>query len=371
MSDAIPQSDPRAGYLAQRQEIDAAIARVLAGGRYILGEEVAQFERAFARYIGLAHGIGVASGTDALVLALRALGVGASDYVATVSHTAVATVAAIELAGARPLLIDIDPASCTMDVAELDRALATPPGRIAAIVPVHLYGLPADLADLLPLARRYGVPVVEDCAQAHGAALDGKRAGSFGDLAAFSFYPTKNLAALGDGGMIVTDDRALAERARSLREYGWRARYVSDMPGLNSRLDELQAAILAVKLARLDADNARRAAIAAAYDRGLAGLGLTLPPRRAGASHVFHQYVIRSPRRDQLRAALGARGIGSAIHYPVPVHLQPAYRGRVAQGPSGLKESERAASEVLSLPVYPQLGDTAVERVIATLREAA
>lgn len=367
----IPQTDPKAAYLAQRREIDAALARVLQGGRYILGDEVAGFERAFAGYIGARHALGVANGTDALVLALRALAIGAADFVVTVPHTAVATVAAIELAGAKPLLIDIDPATYTMDVAELARVLAAPPGRIAAIIPVHLYGQAADLDAIVPLARRHGVPVLEDCAQCHGAALAGRRLGSIGDIAAFSFYPTKNLGALGDGGAVVTSDDALAERIRALREYGWRERYVSDIAGMNSRLDELQAAILAVKLAALDADNARRAAIADAYDAGLADLPLERPMRRRGASHAFHQYVVRSPQRDRLREALAQRGIGSNIHYPVPVHLQPAYRGRVGMGPSGLRESERAAREVLSLPIYPQLADAAVTRVVAALREAA
>jgi dTDP-4-amino-4,6-dideoxygalactose transaminase len=367
----IPQTDPKAAYLAQRREIDVALARVLQGGRYILGDEVAAFERAFAAYIGARHALGVANGTDALVLALRALGVGALDYVVTVPHTAVATVAAIELAGAKPLLIDIDPSSYTMDATELARVLTAPPGRIAAVIPVHLYGQPAELDAILPLARRHGVPVVEDCAQCHGATLGGRRLGSFGDVAAFSFYPTKNLGALGDGGAVVTGDDALAERVRALREYGWRQRYVSDIAGMNSRLDELQAAILGVKLAALDADNARRAAIADAYDGGLAGLSLGLPARRSGASHVFHQYVVRSPARDRLRAMLTQRGIGTNIHYPVPVHLQPAYHGRVSLGPSGLGASERAAREVLSLPIYPQLGDTAVAGVVAALREAA
>jgi dTDP-4-amino-4,6-dideoxygalactose transaminase len=367
----IPQADPRAGYLAQRQEIDAAIARVLAGGRYILGDEVTAFERAFADYIGVAHGIGVGSGTDALVLALKAIGVGPEDYVVTVPHTAVATVAAIELAGARPLLVDIDPVHFTLDPAALASVLAAPPGRIAAVIPVHLYGQPADLDAILALARRHGVRVIEDCAQSHGAGLGGARTGSFGDLAAFSFYPTKNLGALGDGGMVVTADQALAERVRALREYGWRARYVSDIAGGNSRLDELQAAVLRVKLARLDHDNACRAALAAAYDRGLAGRALGLPARRAGASHVFHQYVIRSRDRDGLRERLLARGIGTTIHYPLPVHLQPAYRGRLAAGPGGLGESERAAREVLSLPLYPELGDAAVAAVVAALGAVA
>jgi dTDP-4-amino-4,6-dideoxygalactose transaminase len=290
--------------------------------------------------------------------------------VVTVAHTAVATVAAIELAGARPLLVDIEPSSYTLDAAELARVLATPPGRIAAIIPVHLYGQAADLGAILPLARRYGVRVIEDCAQCHGATLAGRRLGSIGDLAAFSFYPTKNLGALGDGGMVVTEDDALADRLRMLREYGWRERYVSDISGTNSRLDELQAAILRVKLEVLDADNARRDAIAFAYDRGLAGLPLELPERRAGASHVFHQYVLRTTRRDALREALKGRGIGTNIHYPMPVHLQPAYHGRLALGPSGLGESERAAREVLSLPMFPQLTEEQVGRVISAVHGA-
>ena len=241
-SPAVPQSDPGAAYRAQRQEIDAAIARVLSGGWYILGKEVAAFEGEFAGYIGSKHGIGVGNGTDALVLALKALGVGSEDYVVTVAHTAVATVAAIELAGGRPLLVDIDPASFTMDAAALARVLAAPPGRIAAVIPVHLYGQPADLGAILPLARERGIPVIEDCAQCHGALFGERRAGNLGHIGCFSFYPTKNLGALGDGGMVVTADDALAERLRALRDYGWRARYVSDIPGVNSRLDEVQAA---------------------------------------------------------------------------------------------------------------------------------
>ena len=369
-SPAVPQSDPGAAYRAQRQEIDAAIARVLSGGWYILGKEVAAFESEFAGYIGSKHGIGVGNGTDALVLALKALGVGSEDYVVTVAHTAVATVAAIELAGGRPLLVDIDPASFTMDAAALTRVLAAPPGRIAAVIPVHLYGQPADLGAILPLARERGIPVIEDCAQCHGALFGERRAGNLGHIGCFSFYPTKNLGALGDGGMVVTADDALAERLRALREYGWRARYVSDIPGMNSRLDEVQAAALRVKLRVLDRDNARRAAIAAAYDAGFAGLTIGRPWRRPGASHVFHQYVVRASQRDRLRDALHARGVGSNIHYPVPVHLQPAYLGRIAIDPAGLPESEAAARAVLSLPIYPQLADDAVARVIAAVREA-
>ena len=366
----IPQTDPRAGYLAQRAEIDAAVARVLDGGSYILGPEVEAFERDFGAYIGAVHGVGVASGTDALVLALRALAPGPDDYVITVSHTAVATVAAIELAGARPLLVDIDAATMTLDAACLARALAAPPGPIAAIVPVHLYGQAADLDAILALAQRYGVRVVEDCAQCHGARLGGRRLGAFGDLAAFSFYPTKNLGAFGDGGMVVTGDAALAQRVAELRQYGWRERYVSATTGVNSRLDPLQAAILGVKLRRLDADNAAREAIAALYDAGLGATALARPARPPGGTHVFHQYVVRHAKRDALREALRRGGVGTGIHYPVPVHLQPAYAGRISIGPGGLGESERAAAEVLSLPIYPQLDAADARRVIAALRDA-
>ncbi len=369
----VPQADPRAGYHAQKSAIDAAIERVLLGGRYVLGPEVQAFEREFAAYIGCRHGVGVASGTEALVLALQALQLGPTDYVATVSHTAVATVAAIELAGLKPVLIDIDPATYTLDAEELAGLLAKPPrtldGRIAAVIPVHLYGLAADMRALLDLARRYELRLVEDCAQSHGALLDAERAGSLGDIAAFSFYPTKNLGALGDGGAVLANDAALATRVGELREYGWRERYVSSIAGMNSRLDELQAALLRPKLRRLDADNARRQAIAGAYDDGLKGCGYGLPARRKGATHVFHQYVVRTEKRDAVQAALAARGIGTNVHYPVPVHLQPAYRGRIAVGPSGLRHSERAAKEVLSLPMFPQLGDDQVAHVVAALRE--
>jgi dTDP-4-amino-4,6-dideoxygalactose transaminase len=372
---AIPQNDPKAAYLAQRDAIDAAIARVLDSGWYILGKETAAFEAEFAGAVGARHGIGVGNGTDALVLALRALGIGAGKTVATVSHTAVATVAAIEMTGARALLLDIDPATYTMDVAALAEALARPPRgieRIDAILPVHLYGQPADLAAIAVLAGRHGATLIEDCAQCHGARFDGQPAGSVGAVACFSFYPTKNLGALGDGGMVTTSDDALAAELRAIREYGWRERrYVSERTGVNSRLDELQAAILRVKLASLAQDNARRRAIAARYDAGLAGLQLTLPARAPRVEHVFHQYVVRSPRRDALRAALQEAGIGTNIHYPMPIHLQPAYRGRIAIGATGLAETERAANEILSLPMYPQLADAQVDRVVAALRAAA
>ena len=366
---AIPQADPRAGYLVQRTAIDAALTRVFEGGVYILGREVEMFEAAFADYIGVRHAIGVGSGTDAIELALRASNIGAGDLVFTVSHTAVATVAAIERAGATAVLVDVEPGTYTMAPHELSRALRmTRPGRPAAVLPVHIYGQPAKLSELAEIARVHDLRLIEDCAQSHGALYCGEPTGSFGDVACFSFYPTKNLGALGDGGMVVTSDPALAVALREIREYGWRDRYVSARIGINSRLDAIQAAILGVKLRTLTADNARRQTIAARYDAGLAGLPLALPVRRPNATHVFHQYVIRLADRDALRNRLGASGVGTGIHYPVPVHRQPAYSGRLTSGPSGLGVTERAASQILSLPIYPQLMYEAVDRVIAEIR---
>ena len=365
---AIPQTDPRAGYLAQRTAIDAAIARVLDSGVYILGREVEVFETAFAGFVGVAHAIGVASGTDAVEIALRACGIGSGDLVFSVSHTAVATIAAIERAGATPVLVDVEPGTYTMAPRELLRVLQSPPtGRPAAILPVHIYGQPAEMSALVQIARTCGLRLIEDCAQSHGALYDGRVVGSFGDIACFSFYPTKNLGALGDGGMVVTNDPGLAAALRELREYGWRERYVSARPGINSRLDPIQAAILGVKLRSLEADNARRRGVAARYDTRLSGLPLALPVRRPQATHVFHQYVIRLAARDALREALRAAGIGSGIHYPVAVHQQPAYSGRLACGPSGLGVTERAAPQILSLPIYPQISDEAVDRVITEI----
>lgn len=366
---SIPQAAPLAAYRASRARIDRAVARVLASGRYVLGPEVEAFEREFAAYIGCRHAVGTGSGTDALVLALRALGLPPGTLVATVSHTAVATVAAIELAGLTPLLLDIDPATFTLAPEALEGAFGSG-RRIGAVIVVHLYGQAADLDAIVPLARRHGATLIEDCAQSHGAMLGGRRLGSIGDVACFSFYPTKNLGAVGDGGVVLTSDNNLAVRLRELREYGWRERYVSAVPGMNTRLDPIQAAVLCVKLPGLDRANARRAAIAGRYDRGLAKSGLVLPMRRTGATHVFHQYVVRTPRRDALRAALDRAGVGTAIHYPVPVHLQPAYRGRVALDPGGLGESERAVREVLSLPMFPELGAADVARVVAAVKAA-
>ncbi len=358
----IPQSDPKAGYLAHQREIDEAVKQTLDSGWYILGKQVAAFEQEFAAFVGVGHCVGVANGTDALVLAMRACGIGAGDAVITVSHTAVATVAAIELVGAEPLLVDIDPVTFTICPQAVEVAIKSYRGKakLKAIIAVHLYGHPAEMAAIQELARRFDLRVIEDCAQAHGAKLAERRVGSIGDIAAFSFYPTKNLGALGDGGAVVTNDDGLAERLRLLREYGWRERYVSEIAGMNSRLDELQAALLRVKLQYLDEENARRRQIAAIYDENLQKSGLTLPKCVGEVSHVYHQYVVRSRERDVLKARLREQGIGTLIHYPVPVHLQPAYRHCAH---SALPETERAAREVLSLPMFPQLSDEQVLQV--------
>ncbi len=363
----IPCCYPKSQYLAHQSEIDAAMARVLDQGRYILGEETKAFEKEFAEYIGVSHGVGVGSGTEALHSAMAACEIGPGDEVITVSHTAVATVAAIEMAGATPVLVDLEAGFFTLDPAKLEAAI-TP--RTRAIIPVHLYGQPAALDPIIKIARSKNLRVIEDCAQAHGATYHGRRVGSFGDIACFSFYPTKNLGAIGDGGMIVTNDPQLAGRARLLREYGWAERYVSHLSGWNSRLDELQAAILRVKLRYLDQDNAQRAAIARQYSQGLAESGFALPSLRDEATHVFHLYVIRTPRRDELQEYLAGRGIGTLVHYPVPVHLQPAYAQRFA-GNALLTETEAAAREVLSLPIYPELPSSDVQAVIAALRSFA
>jgi dTDP-4-amino-4,6-dideoxygalactose transaminase len=367
----IPQANPGAGYRALKAEIDEAVARALSSGWYILGNELGAFETEFAAWLGVQAVIGCGNGTDAIALALRGLGIGAGATVVTVSHTAVATVAAIEMTGATPLLIDIDPAHYTMDADALCTVLETPPPGlppIRAVVPVHLYGQPADLDRIVPLCRQHGVALIEDCAQAHGARLHGRRVGTFGDAATFSFYPTKNLGALGDGGAVAVSDPDLASRIAALRQYGWYQHYVSDAVGVNSRLDELQAAILRVKLRHLDDQNARRVQIARAYTGALAGSALLPPRQRDDADHVYHLYVARSPDRDRLQAKLKDNGVGTGIHYPVPVHRQPAYAGRVALGPSGCRETEAAAREILSLPVYPELTDAEVATVCAGLK---
>lgn len=360
----IPFSQPGAQTAAHRAAIDVAIARVLDSGWYVLGREVMAFEQEFSDYLGVRHAIGVNSGTDALALALRALGLSVGDEVVTVSHTAVATIAAIELAGAVPVLADIDPRYFTLDPSSFEAVITS---RTKAVVVVHLYGQAADMDAILPIARRHGLKVIEDCAQATGATLGGCRLGSLGDIGCFSFYPTKNLGAIGDAGAVVTNDPALADRVRSLREYGWRGDRMSHVPGVNSRLDEIQAAILRAKLPFLDADNSRRQAIAAVYDAALADV-MQVPARRPGAEHVFHLYVVRVSNRDHLAQLVRSHGIGVSIHYPQAAHQQPAYAGRLG---GSFPETERVVGEILTLPVFPELTDAQVGKVCAVLKECA
>jgi dTDP-4-amino-4,6-dideoxygalactose transaminase len=366
MSSAIPWASPLAQYWAHQAPIQNAINRVLDSGNYILGAEVESFECVFADFCGSGHAVGVASGTDALILALRALGIGPGDEVITVSHTAVATVAAILATGAAPVLIDVDEACMTLDPAALDAAV-TP--RSKAVIAVHLYGQAADLDAILQAARRHRLAVVEDCAQAAGACYRGQRLGSIGDVGCFSFYPTKNLGAIGDGGMVLTSDAKIAARVRRLRQYGWDDTRETHEAGLNSRLDPLQAAILQAKLPHLDADNARRAEIARRYERGLAGLPITTPKERAAVDHVYHLYVVACAQRDNLMTHLAARRIGCAIHYPVPVHRQNGYAERAIVPRGDLPVTERICRQILSLPLYPELSDADVDRVVASIRD--
>ena len=366
--ETIAFNDLRATYLALKDEIDAAVAETLQSGWYILGQQTAAFEAEFAAYCHAQGCAGVNSGTDAIHLALRACDIGPGDEVITVAHTAVATVAAIRMAGATPVLVDIDPVTYTLDPQALEDAI-TPATK--AVLPVHLYGHAADLASIAQITRRRGLWLIEDCAQAHGATFDGKPLGSFGDLACFSFYPTKNLGALGDGGAVVGQDVQLLDRVRLLREYGWTPaqRYVSQVEGVNSRLDELQAAVLRVRLRHLDEQNEMRRRLAALY-HDLLPAALVRPVERKGCRHVYHLYVVRVPggegERDQVRRALEAAGVHTGIHYPVPVHRQPAYAGgQVLAG--ALRHTEQAADEILSLPMYPTLSEAQVERVAAAL----
>ncbi len=360
----VPQANPRAQYEAHREEINAAIQRTLDSGWYIRGGEVRAFEEEFAAFCGVKYAVGVSSGTEALWLALRALDIGPGDEVITVALTAVATVAAIVETGARPVMVDVCADDLNIDPQQIAAAI-TP--RTKAILPVHLYGQAARLGEICSLAEKHGIAVLEDCAQAHGALSDGRPAGSRGAIGAFSFYPTKNLGAIGDGGAVVTSDPQLAEKVRLLGEYGWRERYVSALHGWNSRLDELQAAILRVKLAHLKEDNRRRERIVERYRQALAGTRFSPPPSFPDRTSVHHLFVVRHPERDRVRAELAEKGIGTAIHYPQPVHLQAAY-AQFGEGEETLPVTEQACREILSLPLYPEMSEADVQLVCAALR---
>jgi dTDP-4-amino-4,6-dideoxygalactose transaminase len=358
-------ADPHASFAASRAELVAAFEEVLDSGSYILGEQVAAFESAWADWCEVAHAVGVSSGTDALALALRACGVGPGDEVLVPAMTAVATWMAVSQIGARPVGVDIEPRRNAIDP---DAVRAKLGERTKAIVAVHLFGCPADVAELAPIAAAAGIPLVEDAAQAHGAKLAGRPVGSLGAIAAFSFYPTKNLGAIGDAGAITTSDPMLADRVRLLREYGWRTREDSEVVGVNARLDELQAALLRVGLTRFQAANKRRAAIAKAYLEGLAVVSaLELPSTARDREPAWHQFVIRHPRRDALAAGLELEGVGTAVHYPTPPPLTSAFAdGGWRAG--AFPVAERHAACALSLPIHPCLTDTDVAHVIETTR---
>ncbi len=359
----VPMVDLRRQYLHLKAELDAAIHGVLDSTQFILGPEVEAFEREAADYLGTRYAVGCASGTDALMLALRGAGIGPGDEVVTTPFTFVATAEAIRYVGATPVFVDIDPDTFNLTAKAVEAALGP---RTRAVIPVHLFGQPVEMEPLLDLAAARGLVVIEDCAQAFGAELHDRRVGSLGLAGAFSFFPSKNLGAYGDGGLVATSDEALYQRLRSLRNHGTTAPYTHGEIGYNSRLDALQAAVLRVKLRHVDEFNARRRAVAERYDAGLAGLPLTLPARRTG-THVFHQYTLLTDRREALRQALREAGVASAVYYPIPLHRQPAFAPLC--GELRLPRAEAAAQRCLSLPIYPELAPETVDRICEVVRQ--
>jgi dTDP-4-amino-4,6-dideoxygalactose transaminase len=362
----VPVCDLKAQHLVMEAEVRAALDRVLSRAWFILGEELTAFEEEFASFLGAPHVVGVASGTDAIHLALRALDIGAGDHVLTAPNSAVPTAAAIVAAGAVPCFADVDPATGLLDPASVERHLDV---TVKALVPVHLYGRCAPMDAILDLARRRGIPVVEDAAQAHGATWRGRAAGTMGTIGCFSFYPSKNLGACGDAGACTTGDPRLAARLRRLRNYGERDRYHSVEFGINSRLDELQAAVLRVKLPHLAGWNLRRRELAAAYRHHLAGLPLALAPFENPQEEVVHLFVARVARRDRLRAELQSRGVMTQVHYPLPIHLHPAY-AHLGFGPGAFPVAEERAEQIVSLPLYPEMTARQFNRVTTALAEA-
>jgi dTDP-4-amino-4,6-dideoxygalactose transaminase len=355
----VPFLDLKAQHEAIRDELSPAITRVMGSCQFILGEEVSAFESEFSAYVGAKHGVAVNSGTTALHFALLAAGIGVGDEVITVPFTFVATVAAIGYVGAKPVLVDIDPHSYTICPAAFENAITE---RTKAVIPVHLYGQTADMDPILDIARRHGLMVIEDAAQAHGAEYRGRRAGSLGDISCFSFYPSKNLGACGEGGMLVTSDEGLARIARLLRDWGQERKYEHVLKGFNGRMDGIQGAILRVKLRHLEAWTEKRRANAAVYDRLLSGSKTRIPGVMPSSRHVYHLYAIRVRDRARVAADLRGAGIQTGVHYPSPVHLLPAYAD-LGYPPGSLPHSERAAQEVLSLPMFPELSPRQVEEV--------
>lgn len=363
---SVPFLDVGAAYRELKAEIDAAVARTLSSGWYIGGLEVEAFEDAWAGYCGAEHCVGVGNGLDALHLALKALGIGAGDEVITASNSYIATLLAISMAGATPVLVEPDPGTYNLDPTRIEAAI-TP--RTRAILPTHLYGQPADMDAIRAIARRHGLKVIEDAAQAHGARLAGRRVGAHSDVVCWSFYPSKNLGALGDAGAVTTNDADLADRIRMLGNYGSRQRYVNEERGVNSRLDPVQAAVLAAKIPYLDTWNARRRAVVAYYAEALDGCGLTLPATPDWAEPAWHLYVVQSDKRDALAARLTEAGVQTLIHYPIPPHRQQAYANlSLAEG--SLPIAERLAETVLSLPIGPHLSKEQAEQVVKAVRDA-
>jgi dTDP-4-amino-4,6-dideoxygalactose transaminase len=365
MTDFIPVANPLAQTQAYSQEIQDAIRDVLNSGWYVLGDFVAKFESEFAAFLGARFCVGVGNGTDALSLALKAVGIRPGDEVITVSHTAVATVAAIEQVGAVPVFADIDPITRCIDPSCIV-ALVSEKSR--AIIPVHIYGQPAPMEEIIPIARQHHLNVIEDCAQAHGAEISGQKVGTFGDAATFSFYPTKNLGALGDGGAVVTNTADIAQSIKELREYGWKDRYISAFPGMNSRLDEIQAAVLGVKLPYLEGDTARRRSIADHYRNAIENQHVAPPPQVEGTDHAMHLFVLESENRESFRSFLKDAGVGTAVHYPMPIHKQPAYLGRI-RGSDRLAFTENLYKRIVSLPMYPELTDGQVDKICTTIKK--
>ncbi len=371
MAEPIPAFDYARELAGFRDEINLALARVLDSGSLILGPEVAAFEREVAEKLGVDYAIGVASGTDALILTLRALGIQAGDEVVTVANTAVPTVSAIRAIGAMPRFVDIVPDTLQMSAESLNRALSdsvsSGKSKVRCIIPVHLHGCPADVQEILSIADGFGLPIIGDCAQAHGAEIDQRSVGSFGNASCYSFYPTKNIGAFGDGGLCVTNSEIIATRIRELRQYGFRGDRVAHSEGVCSRLDELQAAMLRVRLKHFDEAQCARRRIAGRYIELLKDTAVELPVSLPGSTHAWHQFVIRTPQREQLVARLTQARIGFGIHYPMPIHLMPAYEF-LGYRHGDLPHTESAAGAILSLPMFPGLRDDEIDRVVEVIR---
>src|SRR5450830_300710 len=361
----VPFGDLSRQYKKYKKEFDNIISSVFANGNFILGENVTRFENNFSNYLGAKYAVGVGSATEALFLALKAIGIKNGDEVITVANTAVPTVSAIDFAGAKPVFIDIEETSYNINPKRIENRITL---KTKAIIPVHLYGNPCNMDSIIQIAQKYDLKVIEDSAQAHGAQYKGKKVGTFGDFGAFSFYPSKNLGANGDAGMVVTNNEEFAKKIKLLRNYGFEDRYKSIIRGFNSRLDEIQAALLDFKLTKLDEWNLKRKQISDMYSKGLKGLPIILPSAAPENKHVFHLYVIRVKQREKFMKFISDEGVGTIIHYPIPIHLQPAYK-YLNYKKGFLPVTEKVAEEIVSLPIFPDLEDNEVEYVIKSIKK--